>query len=170
MTGVADVTAGEYRELQREGYPRYRELWTLQERCLADVVIATVHGSAEQQTWANVFRAVMSAASLAVERGTIVVCSDVTEPFPTVLEALRQVRNVDQVLKHVQLPNVEDAAAALGFLQVLKNFRVAFLSSLEGERLEELGILPLADADELNRLVQSANSCVILPNAHRVIL
>ncbi len=170
MTGVADVTAGEYRELQREGYPRYRELWTLQERCLADVVIATVHGSAEQQTWANVFRATMSAATLTAEGGTVVVCSDVTEPFPTVLEALRQVRNVDQVLKHVQLPNVEDAAAALGFLQVLKNFRVAFLSSLDSERLEELGILPLADAGELNRLVQNANSCVILPNAHRVIL
>lgn len=170
MTGVADVIAGEYRELQREVYPRYRELWTLQERCLAGVVIATVHGGAEQQTWANVFRAAMSASTLTSEGGTIVVCSDVTEPFPTVLEALRQVRNVDQVLKHAHLPNMEDAAAALGFLQVLRNFRVAFLSDLDGERLEELGIMPLADADELNRLVQSTGSCVILPNAHRVIL
>ena len=169
-TGVADVIAGEYRELQREVYPRYRELWTLQERCLAGVVIATVHGGAEMQTWANVFRAAMSASTLTSEGGTIVVCSDVTEPFPTVLEALRQVRNVDQVLKHAQLPNVEDAAAALGFLRVLKNFHVAFLSALDGERLEELGIMPLEDAGELNRLVESADSCVILPNAHRVIL
>ena len=169
-TGVADVIAGEYRELQREGYPRYRELWTLQERCLADVVIATVPGGVEQQTWANVFRAAMSASVLTSDGGTVVVCCDVTEPFPTVLEALRQVRNVDQVLKHAHLPNVEDAAAALGFLRVLKDFHVAFLSGLDCERLEELGIMPLENADELNRLVQSADSCVILPNAHRVIL
>jgi hypothetical protein len=53
----------------------------------------------------------------------------------------------------------------LRLLEASQHARVFLLSGLPGEIAEELGFFQLANADELQRLVEQSRSCVVLPNA-----
>lgn len=168
-TGIARVLAGEFHDLEVDGYSLYREIWTNHSTQRPNLVLATVAGEAAAG-WANVMTALVNASRLAPrDGGIIVLCSELEGELPRSLEIWRQVQDFENAAKFIRREELPDSALAVETIRVLTTHRVFWLSRLAGELLEELGIMPLANQKELERLLENSGSFSILPDAHRII-
>lgn len=172
-SNVVRVMAGDFRELESSGYSLYCELWTLLSERRLDVVLATMNGP-EAASWNQAILALEHASRLVrPETGIIVLASDLAaaapEDLPRFLQIYHQVQTPETAEKFIRRENLPDQPLALKLLQILTHYRVFFLSSMNGELLEELNVMPLEGAGELERLIANSGSLTILPDAQRII-
>ncbi|MBE6428877.1 MAG: hypothetical protein E7028_09945 [Planctomycetaceae bacterium] len=168
-TGIARVMVGEFHELEVDGYSLYREIWTNHSSQKPELVLASVTGTAASD-WSSVMAALVNASRLAPnDGGIIVLCSELGGELPRSLEIWRHVQNFETAAKFIRREELPDAALAVEMLRVLTTHRVFFLSRLDGNLLEEIGIMPLTDEMEFERLLAKCHSFSILPDAQRII-
>ncbi len=169
-SGIARVLAGDYREVESDGWSRYCEIWTNENEKRADVVVATLNGS-DASSWTCAARALEHAASIAKqEEGAIVLCSALSGELPRFLQIFAQVQNYDTAMKFIRREELPNVTLAEKMLRVLTQYRVFFLSQMDAEVLEEINVFPLESASDLERLIANNGTCVILPDAHRMII
>ena len=77
---VAQVVAGEPHAVAKRAKQFYREQWAFRSPQRASLVIATVTGGSQAQTWQNVGRALATAKRLATEDGAVAICSNLEQP------------------------------------------------------------------------------------------
>ncbi|MDO4574193.1 MAG: hypothetical protein Q4D98_03150 [Planctomycetia bacterium] len=169
-TGVADVVFGNYHDVFQEGYSRYRDRWTFLSGQTPNMVVGSITGAPMQQCWRNVSRALVTASRIVSEGGVIALCCDVAGELPMGLEVYRRTQDVEKAAKWIRREDADDAQMVLDMLPVLQDYRVFFLSPLDGDLLEELNIMPLADPQTLERLLRNSGTCMILPDVHRLIV
>jgi hypothetical protein len=63
----------------------------------------------------------------------------------------------------------DDAVWAWELLQALEQGPVYFMSRLAKETVEEIGMAPIEDFDELTRLVERSCSCFMMNNAQHAV-
>ena len=168
-TGVADVLAGAYEEIFRKGYSRYRRMWRPEDRPLAEIVVASITGGTESQTWENVAAALRNAAHFAEEEAMIFLASDISSPLGPAMRTYRRLQDPDMSLRKIRREDFPDAELARSIIPLLHRFRVYFISPLDEELLGDLNISRLEDLSDMRRLVARSEMCVFLPDAHRVV-
>ncbi|MEN6405115.1 MAG: lactate racemase domain-containing protein [Thermoguttaceae bacterium] len=162
--GLLHVLAGQSESVRRRGRDLYAAAWHCESPVQADLVVAAIEGDARQQTWENLARALQTADALADEDGAIALCSELIEPPGPALQHLACKCSHDSP-HHAHKERSADALPAALLANVLKRRQVYLLSRLDASVVEDLNIVPLADADELGRLAQQHRSCVLLSNA-----
>ncbi len=162
---VLDILAGEAQSVLRLGRRLYDEAWRHSLPRRAELVVAAVAGGPVQQTWRNLGRAVEAASEIVEPDGQIVLCSDLsTEPGPA-LQRLVGEDSPTEAINHIDGDFPEDTLPAVQIARALEHGTVYLLSRLEPSLVEDLGMVPLADAEELVRLARHFDSCVVLGNA-----
>lgn len=167
---VARVIAGETRSACQHAAEVYRENWLSETHQRADLVIATLTGDQTQQTWHNLGRAIAAAQVLLEPEGALVICTELDEqPGP----AMGQLAGNDdsqlverEILRHPS----GDAGPAMLLNQVLQHETIYLRSRLRDSVVESLGMSPLATDGELERLVQSHASCIVVEDAQRMLI
>lgn len=160
---VLEVLAGNPAQVYERGAQRCRQAWHCRLEDRANLVVAAVAG--EEPSWEDVGRALATAQQAAADEGNIALCTDLSaRPGPAVrrlagAESLRQARE-----RVVHSP-AADALTACQLVESLERGRVYLLSRLDQQLVEDLGMTPLADAAELERLAQRSGSCLLLENA-----
>ncbi|MBR0193522.1 MAG: DUF2088 domain-containing protein [Thermoguttaceae bacterium] len=168
-SGIARILAGDYRDVESDGYSLYREIWTNLSNQRPQVVLASVTG-VESTSWHWAMRALECASKLVdPDEGAIVLCSDLAGELPPEVEIYRQVQDLERTKKMIHREELPDDAQMLAGLRVLNDFRVFFVSDLDPELLEDVGIIPLEGAAGVERLVQYSGSVTLLPDVHRMI-
>ncbi|TWU26910.1 hypothetical protein Pla52o_07660 [Novipirellula galeiformis] len=146
----------------------------------APLVVATIEGSKQQQSWANFSRAIAVAATHAAPGGTIVIWSDIEQPasdrLVMRLSSERDFGDLDSQNEESE----DDAIAALGqsddgftiwddsiamarsIERVRCEYRVLFHSKLGMELAESLGLGAIESLDALEHLSGSFEGCGIL--------
>ncbi len=158
LAGAAEKVASEARSLSQAA-------WACQLSERAGVVVATVDGGPEQQTWENVSRAVRVARHAVASDGAIAICSELAELAPAVGNSSRDSESASEEFAEGEyLPPADFFAEDFG------EQRVYLLSRLSSESVEELGFAPVARADEIQRLCEQNNSCILLNSAQNAIL
>jgi nickel-dependent lactate racemase len=162
---VAEVVVGEARAVADYCDRICRERWSFSAARRVSLVIATVTGSAAEQNWGNIGRALAAAERLVEEGGAIAICSDlVAAPGPTLGHLIgnadwesyeRGARNGKEV----------DSWAAWQLVRALQRGPVYFLSQLKEDLVEEMGLAPITDFDQLARLASRHESCIVLDDA-----
>ena len=166
---IAQFLAGDFREVEKDGNSAYRDHWTLLAERKPDAVLVTVTGE-DSRSWDCVFQALTNAANSGLQpNGVLAVCSDLSGELPRSLQIYRQVQEPELAEKFIRRENLPDAPLAIPAIQTISKFRVFFLSPMDGETLEELNITPISDPSELERLLTHCSSCMILPDAHRIV-
>lgn len=163
---VAGVWCGDADEVVRVAGQACRELWLREVERPAELVIATLDAAAGEQSWQQLARALAMASRAVVEGGTIVVWTDLaTDPGPA-LKSLAHYEESDdeQRLSLLKLRSA-DAMAAKVILDCLQRTRIYLRSRLDDAVVEEIGLATLHDVAELQRLVNSAESCLVLSSA-----
>ncbi len=134
---------------------------------MVDLVVAFLDGDSQQQTWENVGRAVHVARSLVQPGGTIAVVSDLSEAPSGSLLRLRELQtgNEDDVRKRLLKDNDRYALVATLLLDAQRDGRVVLYSSVEAERVEQLGLGALHTPESLDRLISEHTRTGILRSA-----
>ena len=141
----------------------------------ADLVVASLDGNSQQQTWQNAARAAVAASRYTQTGGTIVLWTEISVP-PT--GKLQSVDEIDLAAAMAADPvdlTIDDQGAlppwhatdavAFSLARVAEDFRVLIHSQLDENVIESMGLGCVQNAAELAQLCRSFDSCGILRGA-----
>jgi nickel-dependent lactate racemase len=166
--GVARVLAGDPEQVTAAAANVSREAWQTPLAEPADVVLAVISGGADQQTWSSIGKALAAAERLVRSGGVIAVWSELAEPIGERLGLLAEADDPDELAAALAAESGDEALAAWRVLQALQNGPVFLRSLLDPDEVEPLGIAPVADIEELQRLVNRFEDCTVLEEAQHV--
>jgi nickel-dependent lactate racemase len=162
---IAEVVAGEPRAVGTYYAQKCEELWSFRAAERASLVVASVTGGAGEQTWGNIGRALAVAERIVDEGGAVAICSDLEAPPGKALSELIGNTNWQKLEKAVHHESAPDSLTAWHLLRALQRGPVYFLSELDDELVEDMGLAPIASLDQLARLVRQHASCIIIDDA-----
>jgi nickel-dependent lactate racemase len=162
---VAEVAVGEARAVAEYCERKCRQRWSFQAGQRASLVIATVTGSPAEQNWGNIGRALAAAERVVEVGGAIVICSDLEAPLGPTLGHLVGNSDWESYERGARSDKEVDSWPAWQLVRALQRGPVYFLSQLEEELVEEMGLAPLTDFDQLARLASRHESCIVLDDA-----
>jgi nickel-dependent lactate racemase len=167
---VAHVVAGEPRAVARRCDQLYTEQWSFVSPRQVSLVIANISGGAEAQTWQNVGRALTVAENLLAEGGAIAICSNLEMPPGESLSRLMRIADLEKAARKILRADAADSVPAWHVVRALQRGPVYFLSQLEADTVEDLGLAPIANLGELARLASRHESCVVIDDAQYAIV
>jgi nickel-dependent lactate racemase len=162
---VADVVAGEPRAVAAHCEAKCRERWLYRADRRASLVIASVTGSAGEQNWSNIGRALAVTDALVEVGGAVAICSDLdTAPGPS-LGCLLDNSDWESFEREARNEHEVDSWPAWQLARALQRGPVYFLSQLPEDVVEEMGLAPITDFDQLARLARHHESCLVLDDS-----
>lgn len=162
---ILDVVAGNPDAVAQRAARLYRQAWNWPVPRRASLVVASVTGGLGEQTWDNVGRAISAAAAAVVDDGAICVLSELQdEPGPGV-RRLAGTERPASIVRRLRKERPRDMFAALQLAHALERVKVYLLSRLPESVVEELGVAPVEDAEDVTRLLRRHPSCIVLENA-----
>ncbi|MCR9199586.1 MAG: lactate racemase domain-containing protein [Planctomycetaceae bacterium] len=131
----------------------------------SDLTIVCLPPSLPQYAWQQVGDALATAGRITEDDGRIVLCGELSAPDSPGLTMLQRSAEPADLVKPLRLDPTSDARQTLQLITALSRHRVYLMSNLETSVVENLGILALQSADELQRLTTAATRCTILSGA-----
>jgi len=166
---VATVLAGDPTVVAQQAQAKYHQIWCAETEVRGNLVIATLTGDAEQQTWQNVSRAIEAAESVLEPGGSIVICSELAEPPGGALSRLAGDDDYLVVEREILQNPSTDSSIAMQLCRALHRGPVYLRSQLRSSLGEGLGFTPIESDSELDRLSQAHRPCLILEEAQRLL-
>ena len=166
---VVAVVAGQPKSVASAAKRLYRQWWLRRSPQRASLVVATVGGGALAQTWENVGQAVAAAARLVDDDGAIAICTNLDRPLGESLGRLVGQKSVTTTAKKVFHEQAEDSWAAWQIAQALARGPVYLMSQLDADGVEEMGMAPVQEIDELVRLAERRESTIVLEDAQNAL-
>ncbi len=166
--GVAAVFSGDPGAATKAAAAEFAAIWERSIDQRGDLVIGSVTGDAQQQTWGNLARAVSACSRVARADAAIAVCCELDEPPAGSYEALVDAFDLAKVSAHLRKSAAADARPALVLAQALERGPLYLRSDLPAEVVESLGMTPIADDAELERLARGRRHCIVIEEAQRV--
>ncbi len=163
---VREVVAGLLGS-EEEGRRRQDARWKAKVPEKATVVIATVSGAADRVTFADLARAAACAARVVEEGGRIVLLSDAPPQLGAGAQMLRTLDGPRTPLRRLEREKPADWAACKQWVFAARTASMFVASGYPDDVVEELFATPLHTPAELQRLMDSAGSVLIIPDAHK---
>lgn len=167
---VAEVIAGEPQAVARRCRKLCRERWYLHSPQRVSLLVLSVSGGDESQTWQNVGRALAGTANLAAEEGAVVVCTNLKETPGHSLGRLVGNPDLDAAARKILHDHDPDSWPAWYLAQALGRGPVYLLSQLSEETVEDMGLAPVESIDDLERLVGRHESFAVVSDAQHVVV
>ena len=156
--------------VRAEGERLAKATWHHEVSAKAQLVIATIEGNHQQQTWTNFGRALHAASQVVQDQGVIVLCTDLQCGPGPALQRLSS-RDDDSTLAHeLNRDRSKDAVSASLLVEARQRNHIYLLSGLAAEAVEDLGLGYISENQEISHLIQQFESCILLANAHRAVL
>ena len=166
---VAHVIAGESQAVAQRAEELTRQQWISHSDQRVSLVIAAITGGAPAQNWNNVGRALAAAEQLVADDGAIAVCSNLDEPPGESLGRLIGSTDLADTERRLRQEHSDDSWAAWQLARALDRGPVYFLSQLDAETVEDMGMAPVADVEELSRLAGRQASYIVLDDAQHAV-
>jgi len=133
----------------------------------APLVIASLDGDGQQQTWQNAARAVLAAANRVESGGTLVLWTDIdataTDPLTALSDPAFQQQAVPETPSEGDFPRWDPTFTPMAtFRRLSADHRILLHSGLACDVVEAIGLGPLESSQELTNLTRSFASCEIL--------
>jgi nickel-dependent lactate racemase len=164
---VAHVVAGPL-AAAAEGQRLLEERWRVRVERPADTVLAALGGDPGRQDFADLARAQAAAARVVQPGGRIILLSQAGPALGPGAELLRQAENPEAAVALLRKQRPPDLAAALHWAGAARRAHLYLLSGLPQETAEELFATPLEHAGQVQRLLESEGTYLVLPDAHKV--
>jgi len=162
---VAAAIAGDPLRVAEQAQDRYRDAWSAETETRGELVIATITGGPDQQTWHNVGRALAAAEAVLEPGGAIAIYSQLAEPPGRALGHLASGEDSNVTEREILRTPSRDRGPALQLCRALERGPVYLRSKLRPQVVESLGITPLESDDELEHLAQTMRPCLLLNHA-----
>src|SRR5262249_19680364 len=136
---------------------------------LADLVIAGVGGDPNHHNFSVLSDALACAARVVKPEGKIILLSQAQPLLGPATELLSQAEDPTQALGLLRRHAPPGTAAGFQWASAAQRATIYLLSHLPAETAEELFTVPLEHASQVQRLLGSADSCIILPDAQKTL-
>jgi nickel-dependent lactate racemase len=163
------IVAGDTARVDRASRELCDNAWHCEVPRRAHLVLATLSGGRQQQSWSNFARVLDAALRVVEDGGTIAVLCDLKAKLGPSLRRLARASSLDDANLAIERDQTPDALAAMQLIRTLRRAKIYLLSRLDEERVESLGLAYVASAEEIARLASRAASCMLLQNAQQVI-
>ncbi|HEY1785309.1 MAG TPA: lactate racemase domain-containing protein [Pirellulales bacterium] len=167
--GVLAVLAGRTGSVDGVAHDSCLAAWQSSVPWRASLVVAALSGPASEQTWLNVARAMAAALRVVEEGGAIAICSDLREAAGPAVRWLASTESPETALREIVRERPVDALAAAQLVEAVSRCRVYLFSGLAPGPIEDLGLIPVEGAEQLQRLAAQQSSCILLANAQYAI-
>jgi nickel-dependent lactate racemase len=162
---IASFAAGEIKTLASQldsKEQRYPE-WDA-----AQLTVGTISGHTSCNSWETIARALNTLADVTLESGTIVVCTEMAEEMPSILNALRAPDSLEDIEYHLEQQSSPHLQIARTLFQLRDLFHICLLSNHDPAEVESLGIAPIEDVAQIQKLVDASPSVNCVIDAHRI--
>jgi hypothetical protein len=165
---IAQALGGSHESIA-EGRRLLDARWRIVVKQSADLVVATLAGDPARHDFAALAAALAAAARVVTPNGRIVLLSQAKPTLGPALELIRQADSPQDALESLADHDLPDRTAARQWLEATRHARVYLLCDLDRELGEELFVTPLDRAEQAQRLVNAAASCLVLPDADKTL-
>jgi nickel-dependent lactate racemase len=166
---VAHVVAGEPHAVANEAARLVQEQWTARSPQRASLIIATITGGAAAQNWQNVGHALAAAEQLVDDGGAIAICSNLEQPPGESLGRLVGSDDLEETERRILRDHAADSWPAWQLARALRRGPVYFLSQLQSDAVEDMGMAPVESVEEIARLASRHDSYIVLEDAQHAI-
>ncbi len=133
-----------------------------------DLLICSIDGDQDQQTWDNVARVLHMAEHFLRPTGIIAVVTQLRQKPSPVFRWLSSLEDQEATERHLLKSAHPQSLAVIELFRSLSKRSIYMMSQLEREQLEEFGIGAIADIKELEHLIASHESTLVISGAqHR---
>jgi nickel-dependent lactate racemase len=146
-----------------------QDRWRIKFDRPAQTVVATMTGDPLRHDFESLSRAALSAARIVEPGGRIILLTRANPALGEAGDTIRGTDNVGQAIRRVKEGQPTEHAAALQWLEAAKHASLYLLSDLPDETVEELFATPLQHARQAQRLLDTAESCLFLNDAHKAL-
>ncbi len=167
---ISHVLAGEANAVARQSERLLRQQWSLECPQQVSLLIATLTGRSEAQNWTCVGRALAMAERLVEDGCAVAICSNLSEPPGHSLGRLIGNPDLAAVERKILHDHDADSWPAWQVARALQRGPVYFLSQLNSETVEDLGLAPVEGVDELARLAASHESFAVVEDAQYAVV
>jgi nickel-dependent lactate racemase len=163
--GAADVIAGAYDRVFRNGKQLLAGYWRVALDMRADMVVAAVDADSAGHGWDQIGAALATARNLVAKGGKIVLLSELDAEPEIGIELIRKSESPRSALAPIRKTAPVDMIPARQFASAADWARVYLVSKLPTGMVDELFMVPIENDRELARLLGGEDSCVILGSA-----
>ena len=135
----------------------------------AKLVVATIGGDPASQTVDDLARAWSCAARVVAPGGAIALLCAAGPELGEGLQRAGEFSGPAAALAALHAHPPQNFPAAYQWLRAAERARLYLLSAVPGEQVESVFVTPLEKASQVQRLVDAAPSCLVLPDAHRLL-
>ena len=164
---IHDVVAGLLGS-EPEGRRRQDARWAGTIGAKADTAVATISGPADRVTFRDLAAAVVTAAGAVVKGGRVVLLTDAAPALTDGVERLRAFDDPKEAWNAIRREKPDDAAACRQWCLATAAVRVCLASGYPDDVAEELFATPIRTPTEAQRLIDAAESVVVIPDAHKM--
>ena len=159
------ILAGLPEDVMSVGKETVDRVWRLKSRKEVETILLSVpcNGSSG---WKQLGTALEQATKLVEPDGRIIVIADLPIPEGSAATMLRRCQEPNELLKPLRREPSHDAVEILQLIHALEHARVYLYSQIPADVVEELGMIAIEDANELQRLSKASSNCYALPNAN----
>ena len=162
---ISTVRAGNCRSIRDFTREEMTSIWSIECQADGELVVATIEGAPEQQSWDDIFQALAAAASASQTVRQIVICSELDqEPDDEQMEVLQLQFEVDLDVKCDTLGRLTGVRRLIP--SILESTSVFLRSRLSQDSVEEAGLGYIESDREIQRIVDRAASGILLRDAH----
>ncbi len=161
----AEILAGLPEDVMNRGKELVEKLWRVTTDELLNGVVVSIPGGSSFG-WRQLGLALEQASNIVLQGGRIIVVADLSIPEGPGATMLRRCQEPEELLKPLRREPTFDSVEIAQLIQAQRRARIYLLSRLPAEVVEELGMIPLADTAELQRLVSSIDGCRVIPLAN----
>ena len=166
---VAALFAGDPTSVAKAASSQFREIWQKSLDESGNLIVATISGHSEQQTWQNVGR-VIELSQYAFENETaLVLWTELHEAPGISLKRLAGNEDPEKLERELMRDRHADSWPALLLCRALQRGAVYLRSNLKPEVVESLGMAPMSSTDELARLSRNYKRCLVLEEAQHLL-
>ena len=166
--GVAHVVAGTA-AAAAEGRRLLDASWRWEAPALVDVVIASVSGDPERQTFADLATAAANAARVVQPDGRIILLSQTRPELAAESKTLLRADDAPGALRRLRRDVTLEQVPALRWAVAASRARLSLLSRLEDQTVEDLFATPLQNGGQVQRLLDAGGACLFLDDAHKAL-
>ncbi len=152
------------------GIERFKEHWQATVNEEADTVIAVLGGNPERIRFIDLATAAAGAARVCARGGRIALLTQAAPFLDSGAQLLRQLDGPDQAARQLAQHRPEDWVACRMWADVAQHYSLFLASGYPDAVAEELFATPLHDAVELQRLIDSGNRVLVIPDAHKMMV
>ena len=149
------------------GVKRLAARWKCAAEREADLVIAAVSGDPDRATLFDLAAAVNTARRAVAPDGRIVLLTEAAPMLDAAMELVRRSDTPSLALKRVRAAHPDEPLAAQLWARAANSASLFVASDWPAEVVEDLFGTPIAKSAELQRLIDAAESVLVIPDAHK---